>query len=223
MKKTVNKLDKKSRNLLKPKAHDLFDQTASKSQLQQIKIIEAAISSFASKGIDGTTYSSLALDCGISRPLINHYFATLEDLFLLTAKYVRQTLLNLALEEMQKTSSDPRSQLEGYLSGCVRWIQDYPAQFSFWLLYFYQASLKGVARIENSNLVAAGQERLELLLKDGHTQGAWVAENPKEMAKLIQILITGTLVCTMTEEGYMSVQRAKPLLKKAIFDLLPKP
>lgn len=218
MKKTVNKFDRSRSAHFRPKANELFEVAASKSQEQQLKIIEAAIRSFAKNGIEATTYTSLAKDCEISRPLIHHYFPTLEDLFLLTAKYVRQTLLNLAVAEMAKTpATDPRAQLEGYLKGCFRWVREFPDQFSFWLLYFYQASLKGQARDENSQLVKAGHERIEALLSQGNAHKVWVVEHPRETAKTIQIFITGALVSVMTEDGYLTLARAEILLNESVF------
>jgi AcrR family transcriptional regulator len=209
-------------NIFKPDAQDLFEHVASKSQKQQLRLIEAAIESFAQKGIEGTTYSHLAKVCGISRPLVHHYFPTLEDLFLLTAKYVRITLLNSALDEMRRSKADAFSQINGYVRGCIRWVEEFPDQCSFWLLYFYQASLKGTARGENTKLVQAGHKRIEQLIEQGMSENLWHVQRPLETAKMIQMQITGVLVSCMTEDGYLTSKRAGKLLLETISILLPR-
>ncbi len=193
----------------RPQAQDLFELKVSKSQEQQIKIIEAAISSFAVKGLEKTTYTYLAKLCGISRPLIHHYFPALEDLFLLTARYVRETLLKLAIDEMQKNDlKDPVAQLNGYSRGCLNWVRDYPHQCSFWFLYYYQSSRSSLARKENTELVTAGHNRITSLLEQGNQLGIWKIADCTYEAKKIQVLVTGVMVSCMTEDGYLSLEKA---------------
>ncbi|HVK60604.1 MAG TPA: TetR/AcrR family transcriptional regulator [Bdellovibrionales bacterium] len=208
------------RDISKPRARDLFESSASKSQIQQLRIIEAALESFSKHGIEKTTYTNLAKRCKISRPLIHHYFPTLEDLFLLAAKYVRKTLLNLALEEMTKAKPDSRSQIEAYARGCIRWVKEFPEQNSFWLLYFYQCSLKGLAREENTKLVQAGHERIRMLIEMGNKEKTWAVSKPVEVAKTVQLLITGTLVSLMSEDAYLTAGRAESLLLNGFNSLL---
>lgn len=204
----------------KPDIRDLFEAIPSKSQEQQIKIIEASITSFAKNGLEGTTYTHLAKVCKISRPLIHHYFPTLEDLFLLTAKYVRQNLLKLALEEMgRKRSDNPLAQLQGYVHGCMRWVDEFPHQCSFWFLYFYQASRSPLARRENSELVTSGHKRITGLFEKGNEQGLWDVKDCVATAKLFQISLTGAMVSCMSEDGYLTTTRASQLLESFLLSL----
>lgn len=207
----------------KPTAEDLFQFTASKSQEQQIKIIEAAITSFAVKGIEKTTYTYLADVCKISRPLIHHYFPSLDDLFLLTARYIRQTLLKLAIEGMnQAKSEDPLDQLLGYANGCLRWIKEYPHQCSFWFLYFYQASRSPQARKENTELVGAGHKRITEMLEYGNQMELWKIPDCTRQGKQIQVFITGVMISCMSEDGYLSLDVASQMFSQ-YFTKLKKP
>lgn len=190
---------------VKISANNLFSFTPSKSQEQKMRIIEAAIKSYALKGLEKTTYTYLAQVCHISRPLIHHYFPTLDELFLLTAKYVRQTLLQMALEELNKVSQDdPMLQIHGYVKGCFRWVREQPHQCSFWFLYFYQASRLHQAREENTQLVAAGHQRIQGILESGNKKRIWNFFDSYKAAKLIQILVTGGMVSAMTEDGFFT-------------------
>jgi hypothetical protein len=198
-----------------PQASDLFDLSASKSQEQQMKIIQTAIKSYAQNGIEKTTYTLIAKECGISRPLVHHYFPKLDDLFILAAKYVRQTLLNLALDELRKhPANDPQRQLQGYLRGCLRWVAEYHDQCSFWFLYFYQASRNSKARKENTLLVTAGHKRIQEMIEEGNRGGIWKVSDTQGTAKMIQIMITGTMISCMSEDGYLTIDIAENLTLK---------
>ncbi len=203
-----------------PSVLELFPAEASKSQIQRVRIVEAAIESFAVEGIEKTTYSNLAKKCGISRTLIHHYFPTVESLFLLAARYVRQTLLRLALQGMEGTGDDPRAQLEGYVRGCFKWVELFPQQTSFWMLFFYQSSMQGQARNENSELVANGQKRIESMLSKGKELGYWQFTDGKAAAKMVQLFLTGGIVSCITEDGYLSVTNAPQLTVNGIRALL---
>ncbi|RYZ76436.1 MAG: TetR/AcrR family transcriptional regulator [Proteobacteria bacterium] len=182
-----------------------------------MRIIEAAIKSFAKNGLEKTTYTLLARECKISRPLIHHYFPEMTDLFALAARYVRQTLLQCAVSAMKKASGEPDAQLRAYIRGCFNWIRDYQEQNSFWLLYFYQASLKGAAREENTALVKAGHERIQNLINEGNEAGLWNSKSPVEDSKTIQVALTGALVSCMTEDGFLTTNRSESLMMNLVF------
>lgn len=202
---------------------ELFARTPSKSEQTQIKIIETAIRLFAQKGIEATTYTSLSKACRISRPLINHYFSDLDSLFLAAAKYSRATLLRLAQEGINKGVDYP-SMIDGYIEGCFRWVAEYRDQCSFWMLYFYQSSRPGEARDENSALVERGHERIKGLILLGRKSGEFQfsAVEADQLAKTIQLLITGGIVSATTEDGYLTVENAEKIVKRAVHSLLSR-
>lgn len=203
-----------------PTANDLFEFEESKSQKQRVKIVEAAIKSFALNGIEKTTYTSLAKDCGISRPLIHHYFPTLDSLFLLAARYVRQTLLECALEGLTRNSANEKKQLDGYIEGCFNWLKLFPLQAKFWMLYYYQAALDDDAHAENSQLVEAGHQRIRSIIESGKKKGLFSFSNSHETAKMIQVLITGGFVSLVTETGYLNEDNSVELVQKFVHQLL---
>jgi AcrR family transcriptional regulator len=203
-----------------PKTAGLFRSEASKSQLQQVKIVEAAIKSYARHGIEKTTYTNLAKQCAISRTLIHHYFPTLDSLFLLAARYARETLLECAKKGLVAHRLDERKQLDGYIEGCFNWVRLFPDQAKFWMLYFYQASLGGEAMQENSELVSAGHERIEGLILAGREKGYFHFKDAKETAKGIQLLITGAIVSVLTETGYLTLENTSRIVRNQARQLL---
>lgn len=208
---------------VKISANNLFSFAPSKSQEQKIRIIEAAIKSYALKGLEKTTYTYLAEVCQVSRPLIHHYFPSLDELFLLTAKYVRQTLLQMAVDELNKAPKDePMLQIQGYVKGCFRWVREQPHQCSFWFLYFYQASRLHQAREENTQMVAAGHQRIQSILESGNQKKIWNFFDLNKAAKLIQVLVTGGMVSAMSEDGFFNSITGEKMIIAFIEDYATK-
>lgn len=213
---------KSSRASHRPGPGLLFSTTPSKSQIQQEKIVEAAIEAFAKHGIEKTTYTALARKCKVSRPLIHHYFPTLDDLFLVAARYARATLLSLAKEGMEsgRKTDNPEMALEGYVRGCFRWIELFPEQMKFWLLFYYQAGLGGQALKDNTALVDSGHARITQLLEEGRQKSGWEFKDGVATAKMIQLQITGALVSSQTENGYLTREIACDLTLELVWRLL---
>lgn len=203
---------KQSKSNYLPKAERLFSFEATKPQQQQIKIIEAAIRSYAVHGIEKTTYTSLAKMCEISRPLVHHYFPTLDSLFLLAAKYVRETLLRCATEEINQHPEDEMKQLKSYIDGCFRWVRLFPHQARFWMLYYYQTSHDQKARTDNSLMVKAGHLRIKKLIESGKIKKIFTFKDSLQTSKAIQILITGAIVSLLTEDDYLNLENAADLV-----------
>jgi AcrR family transcriptional regulator len=211
---------RQSKNKYVPKAQGLFKTEATKSQAQQIKIVQAAIKSFAHNGIEKTSYTQLAKDCEISRTLIHHYFPTLDSLFLLAARYARQTLLECAVEGLRVHTTDERKQLDGYIKGCFRWVELFPDQAKFWMLYFYQSSLGGVAKAENTAMVRSGHERIQHMILSGKEKNYFKFKNPQQTAKAIQVMITGAIVTVLTEDDYLTIENATADVQDSVQKLL---
>lgn len=220
-KKKSHRKESASRSYL-PTAGEVVESKVTKAQIQQYKIIEAAISSYGKHGISGTTFSSLAKDCKISRPLIHHYYHSVEDLFLATSRFVRQTLLNLAVEGMAHgiRQEDPGLMLDGYVNGCLKWIKLFPDQARFWLLYYYQTGQGGAAKDENSQMVKAGHDRICQIIELGNKANRWQVSDIQETAKQIQLLITGLLMSVVTENGFLNDRNSLPVTTQGIRKLL---
>ena len=203
-----------------PDTSGLFKAAATKSQNQQIKIVEEAIKSYAHNGIEKTSYTNLAKACDVSRTLIHHYFPTLDSLFLLAAKYARQTLLECAQEGLRVHSTDERKQLDGYIKGCFQWVELFPDQAKFWMLYFYQASLGGPAQDENTVLVRTGHLRIQSLITSGKEKGYFKFQDSLQTAKAIQLLITGAIVSVLTEADYLTLKNVTSIVQLQTKQLL---
>src|SRR4051812_18083885 len=77
---------------------ELFPYKPSKAQRTQLAIIESAIKCYATLGIEKSTAERIAKTCGISRPLVQHYFPDREGLLEMSIKYIRTYLQKLAVD-----------------------------------------------------------------------------------------------------------------------------
>jgi AcrR family transcriptional regulator len=196
-----------------------FERKLTKSQMQQERIIEAAIVSYARKGIEGTSYTTLAADCGISRPLIHHYFPDLGSLFIMAAKYARANHLRSTVGGAQSASHNGWDRLKAYIIGSFDWIEKNPDFGRFWMLYFYQCGLGGEIAKDNRELIGVGAQHITNYLHQMIDEGRKISD-VASVAKIVQMITIGGVISVVTEVGNMSVDRAKKLTLMAVETIL---
>jgi hypothetical protein len=68
------------------------------------------------------------------------------------------------------------------------------------MVYFHLCATSPKYRKTNSNLVALGHDRITALLSEVHAPGSFSQKDLMFMAKMIQIQVTGGIVCILTEK-----------------------
>jgi AcrR family transcriptional regulator len=177
---------------------EIFGFQPSLAQKRTIQIIEGAIKSYASVGIENTTYDRIAKICKISRPLVQHYLEDKESLFEMVAKYIRSHFQQIAIQAI-KAETDPLKQLTAYIHSTFFWIKKFPDHACVWQLIFYYCHLNPKLRELNTQLVDMGTERIASLLTMGQSQKVFACKDARATAQLIQIIITGSLLKATTE------------------------
>jgi AcrR family transcriptional regulator len=169
-----------------------------KGQLRQAQILEAAIKNFATVGVENTTPDKIAKTCKISRPLVLHYFKDVEEIFQIAVKVIRAEFQRLAVVAIEK-ETNPTGRLKAYVHSSLDWVEKRPLHVKVWLLFFYRCGLRDADRKLNSELVNMGHDRIAALLEQGKELGVFHYEDATSTAKMIQNVITGALICHMTE------------------------
>ena len=177
----------------------VFPLQATKSQQRQLEIIKAAIALYAKIGFDKATYEKIAEKCGVSRPLIQHYFSTREELFRASVTYIRAHMQGLAIEYLQKGKTS-EEQLELYVRSCFVWARKHSSYAKVWMLYFYFATIRKDLKELHGELTKMGAQRLAALLQQGKLEGVFQSNDHIANAKMIQAMITGGLVNSITED-----------------------
>ncbi len=164
--------------------------------------MDQAILIFASRGIDGATYDDIAEACGITRPLVQHYFPDREAFILMVMRYIRARFQKHCVDAILAKKT-PVDQLLAYFDATLEWIETDASHAKTWLLFYYYCGIKKKYRILNTELVNQGQERITALIAEGVKAGDFAPEKGnselRTRAKLVQNLITSTLLSELTE------------------------
>jgi AcrR family transcriptional regulator len=180
---------------------ELFAKKPTKSQRRKIEILDATIRFLAKNGIDSLRYADVAEACGVSRNLIQHYFPTLEDLAVSALQAIRARFQRLAVEAIGRETSSVRM-LGAYLDSTYDWVKNCPTEAKAWLLFYHYCGIKRVYRDLNTFLVRQGTQRIAALIDAGIRASEFRGgEDSLVRAKLIQNILTGDLLTTLTEEA----------------------
>lgn len=188
----------------------LVEPKLSAGDRRMIKLVDGAAECYGKYGFEGATMERIAKTCGVTRPLLSHYFKDKRELFLLVVKRIRLEFQHLAVDAIQSEST-PSAKLNAYVASTFDWIEKRPIHARVWLLYFYDCSTDKHAHALHSDLVAMGHARITALLQSGVETKEFKDGDLSWKAKLIQMIITGALVGVLTEEfsETLSVVRQK--------------
>lgn len=178
---------------------DLFAPLPSKKQRRMLQMIEAAITSYATLGVDGTTYESVATLCGVTPPLVHNYFKSKKKLLEMAARYIRLNMQKMAIAAIA-VETEPDRQLDAYVRSVFEWLERYPSHALVWYLFLYQCGFEKGFRKTNGEFVAQGRARLTALLAAGAERGQFHPQDFVQAATAIQVHLTGALV-TVESEG----------------------
>ncbi|MEQ1875630.1 MAG: TetR/AcrR family transcriptional regulator [Bdellovibrionia bacterium] len=181
----------------------MFVLEPTKSQRRRLQIVETAIECFSKYGFENTTYERIAAACKVTRPLIIHYFPEKDSLLLMVITYIRANLQNFAVAAIRKETTT-ENQLRAYVESTFDWVKDFPAHAQTWLLFYYNASIRSDLKELNSELVNTGHERIFTLLTKAHSEKKLAKAPSMEQAKMIQNLVTGSLLSMLTEKSLLS-------------------
>jgi AcrR family transcriptional regulator len=191
---------------------------------RKIQIAEATIVLMYKHGLDKFTYDLLAKKCKISRGVIYTYFPKLDDLLMFTCGMIRYQYQNWVVGEIGKHQT-PLKILETYILTALKWVEVYPLHASTWLLFFHHCAHEQDFAQFNAELVDQGSQRitaiLNLAIKVGEIKLA--VEHTPSAARIIQTLITGSLLAHATERrSLLEWESERNLILDTVFRVIKK-
>jgi AcrR family transcriptional regulator len=176
---------------------ELFPREMSKSDKRRLQILESAIKTYATVGLQHISYDDLAQG-KTSRALVKHYFPDKRDLFEFAMKFIRASFQELAVEHLSKGES-AEDQLRNYVRATFHWLESRPTHAHAWLFYFYICARDSKIRKHHRELTEIGAKRIAALLEAGVAQRSFYDQDQYKAAKAIQRMITGGLIEAATE------------------------
>ena len=189
-----------------------------KTRRQAFALLEAAISCVAKHGFRGITLAKLAREAGVARSLLTHYFRDLDEILDFAIKYIRLLFQKLAVRALSEGSS-PRDMFERYLDACFTWVIRFRTHALVWLTFLHLCAVAPAKRALNTVAVRAGFDRLVALLERGRCAGDFRFDDPAHTAALIQNVITGGLLCLVSED-HLDVTLHQRRIRGACLSLL---
>ncbi len=187
-----------------------------KTRRKAFAILESAIATFDKKGFENVTLTMIARESGVTRQLLNHYFESLNELRALALKYIRVIGQRIVVNAIP-TDAPADQMLKGYFEAHQFWARNYKVHLRVWLGFLNSCAKNKSDREMNIVSVAAGTNRLEELLKAGKASGIFTVPDAREAARLIQTLMLGWLVSSLTEDdGINSSQLETSVVKECL-------
>ena len=179
-------------------SYDLFGNTPSRKEIRLIQIIETSLKLFAKHGYDETNLKQIAKKCKITRPLLNHYFSSKDELFILVCKYIRIEYQKYVVAEMVRAKT-PTETLKAYVRSATKWGLEFPDRMSLWLIFFHKCHIYEDYKELNTQLTQTGLARIKAMLEAGVAANEMSLKNIPQVAQKIQLMIAATLISNATE------------------------
>jgi AcrR family transcriptional regulator len=167
------------------------------------QIIESALKCFFKNGVAGTRFKEIADGANVDQPLIHYYYPHFDALFTDVVAKVLESLKQTTFEWLEKNPNDPMKTLRNYCFAPFDWIKKEPGLFSIWLYFYHLSSFHPEFSKLDISVREGGRDRISFLLYRGLEKGVFQkSENTtvREMALLIQGLITGNSIMAGTED-----------------------
>lgn len=185
-----------------------------KSKRKAFLILEAAIQCYSRKGFGNVTLEMIAREAMVTRPAIKKYFDSLDELELFVLKFIRLSYQKLTIDAMDKAVS-PAQKLEEYLSACLNWTLQMRTHAIVWLSILHHSSRNKKLRQLTTASVVVGTERIFSILELGIAEKLFIVQNPKSIARSIQLLITGSVISALSED--LDLEELKSTLTRESF------
>lgn len=192
--------------------------TSLKSQRKAFSFLEVATRLMNRKGFDNITLAMVAKESGVTAPSVRYYYSSADDLKITTAKFIRLKFQKFVLRGMLNKDK-PKDILSSYIERCFLWVEQNREDANVWLSVLAQCVRDKKLREMNHAAVEVGRERIESIIRKGILSRTFRSDNPTHTSKVIQVLITGGLVC-YASQSHDDDKEYKTLIKEKCFQLL---
>ena len=197
----------------------LFESKPRKGDLRKMEIVQTAIRSIATVGIENTTLDSIGAELGVRRSHIAYYFKRKEELIETAVKLITLTAQDITIQRLQK-AENPREQIAAQVRAVFEWGEKHPQHLSVFALMYYYGTFDESYRKLHSEIREAGRARLRLLLQAAQPKRKLTANGWDALTLSIQNLVFGSLLFHATTVRKRSFREQRESTVDAVMKLL---
>jgi AcrR family transcriptional regulator len=154
------------------------------------EILSAAVGVFAEAGYRGADVERIAEAVGIAKGTVYLYFGTKRDLFLAAVVHAVERLAERIDAEVQGADG-PVEKIKAIVRAYFRFFDEDRALVE--ILAQERAEAMGQAEAAYYRVVSKNAKFLERIIEDGIAQGMFRKLNPRQAARILANLLTGTI------------------------------
>ena len=156
-----------------------------KSRLTADQILEAAARCIGSIGIEKTSITQIALEAGISRGLVAHYFPVKDELFSHVIRYIaKQSYLTL---DSPPRDATPAEKILHNAQANLHFFLANPSYFKCLMLLYYYSTVRNDYRKLNTQLIKRAVSRIRQELQE-LTQSRSLVESSSQIDRRAETL-----------------------------------
>lgn len=183
------------------------------------ELIDTALRLFYTNGFNATGIDKILAEAGVAKMTLYNHFRSKDELILAALERRDETFRDWLTSEMEKASSDPRTQLLAMFDALLSWFEGKAfKKLGFFGCAFINASSEfGDLSHPAHHLSAEHKERIVSFIEDICAKGG--AKEPRKLAEQLALLKEGAIVTAqvrgMKESAHIAKQMAENLLDAA--------
>lgn len=187
------------------------------------QILEAFLSLCQESSVESITLQKIADKSKVALTSVRYHFQLQgETLSRVALDYVSDKtyayLDRSMLDARQKKNFDP---VKAYINAQFSWVAEQPRQASFLMYYYYLCTTKVSLKVQNSELIEIGRNRVLSLIHEGVGMGLYTLSGPAATTSTnVHMLITGAMLIGATGRSSEFLKTQKNLCLEYVSRLL---
>jgi AcrR family transcriptional regulator len=170
-----------------------------KGERTREKIIKSAIQCLAKLGYEKTTFQAIADQCGISQPLVVHYFEKRENVFPSIIEYLLRHTQDVVRERIDPNAS-PTVRLQEFIRLSLENVRNEADEAKVLLTLSLFATFDHQYRLYNGQFKRYVIQELAEIIESGVERGEFSIQDSKLTAKMLMSYIMGIRMNMLNEK-----------------------
>ena len=173
------------------------------------QLIDAAMSAIAEHGLSGTTTAVVARRAGVSVGLVNHHFASKDNLLASVLPNLAEEMRALWSGVYQSEAAAPADKLRAIVDALFHPSTCTPTKIAVWFAFFGDAGYREAYRALADEFDNERTDAIESLCGELKTEGGYDRVDPSAVADSVEALADGLWLSLLLYPGWMSREAAR--------------